>query len=103
MAVSPVVCALTTTNRQIAAMRLENKVAVVVGGGSGMGEAIAHLFAREGAAVAVADISENSAARVARGIQSEQRHGRAYGLDVVEREQVTNVFAAIARDLGGID
>ena len=36
-------------------MRLENKVAVVVGGASGMGEAIGHLFAREGATVVIAD------------------------------------------------
>ena len=46
-------------------MRLAGKVAVVTGGGSGFGEAIAHLFAVEGAAVVVADIDGAAAGRVA--------------------------------------
>lgn len=49
-------------------MRLLDKVAIVTGGGSGFGEAIARTFAREGAKVVVADLVEDAAKRVAAGI-----------------------------------
>ena len=49
-------------------MRLENKVAVVTGGASGMGEAICHLFAKEGAKVVVADYNLDGAEKVANDI-----------------------------------
>jgi NAD(P)-dependent dehydrogenase (short-subunit alcohol dehydrogenase family) len=85
------------------AMRLEGKVAIVIGGASGMGETISHLFAREGAAVAIADVNEASAIRVANAVAPEQGRSRAYRLDVVQPEQVADVFATVSRDLGAID
>ena len=49
-------------------MKLKDKVAVVAGGGSGMGGAIAELFAREGASVIVADLDEDAGRIVTAGI-----------------------------------
>jgi 3-oxoacyl-[acyl-carrier protein] reductase len=50
-------------------MRLENKVAIVTGAGSGFGEAIAKRYAEEGAKVVINDIVEPGAQRVARQIR----------------------------------
>ncbi len=52
-------------------MRLQGKVAIVTGSGSGFGEGIARRFAREGAKVIVADINDDGGKRVAGAIQGE--------------------------------
>jgi len=51
-------------------MRLENKIAVITGAGSGFGEGMAKRFAAEGAKIIVADINADAANRVAREIGS---------------------------------
>jgi NAD(P)-dependent dehydrogenase (short-subunit alcohol dehydrogenase family) len=68
---------MTNSSRRVA-----NKVTVVTGGGSGIGEATAKLLAKEGAKVAVADINESAAGEVARGIVSAGGEAFALALDV---------------------
>ena len=52
------------------AMRLKNKVALISGSGSGIGEATAKRLAQEGAAVVVVDLNEDGARRVTEEIRS---------------------------------
>jgi NAD(P)-dependent dehydrogenase (short-subunit alcohol dehydrogenase family) len=80
-------------------MRLEGKVAVITGGGGGIGEAICRLFAEEGAAVAVADIDGQAARRVADSLPS----SGAWCVDVTRREQVESMAGDVERLLGPID
>jgi NAD(P)-dependent dehydrogenase (short-subunit alcohol dehydrogenase family) len=72
---------------------LANTVAVVTGGGSGIGRATAELFAREGATVVVADLHGDRAEAVAKGIDDAGGTAMAVEADVSTPEGVDHVFA----------
>jgi len=63
-------------------MRLENKVALITGAGSGIGQATAQLFAREGARVAVVDLREDAAKTTAEQIERSGGQALAIRADV---------------------
>jgi 3-oxoacyl-[acyl-carrier protein] reductase len=81
-------------------MRLENKVAIITGGGSGMGRDMAETFAREGAKVAVLDVNEQAAQAVAGGIGNA---AIAIGCDVPRATDVDAAIAATTKAFGGLD
>jgi 2-keto-3-deoxy-L-fuconate dehydrogenase len=77
--------------------RLDGKVAVITGGGSGIGRAIALKFAANGAAVRILDVSQKDADAVATEISSAGGAASAYACDVSNQQQVRSTFSEIAR------
>ena len=84
-------------------MRLKDKVALVTGAGSGFGEGIAKLFAREGAAVVVADINDNAGRTVADQIGAEGCRAAFVHADVTKRDEVKAMIDAAVEQFGKLD
>ncbi|MGW8392639.1 SDR family NAD(P)-dependent oxidoreductase [Pseudoduganella sp. HUAS MS19] len=74
---------------------LNGKKAVITGGGSGIGRAIAMLFARQGALVHIVDVSGQAGRHVASEIQEAGGLARAHACDVAQQAAVQQVFGAI--------
>ena len=84
--------------------RLAGKVAVVTGGGSNVGEAIALRFAREGAKIAVVDLDKDRAQRTVDLVEQEAPGAAAaFVCDVSESASVQDMAAAVAEAFGGVD
>ncbi len=79
--------------------RLEGKVAVVTGAGSGIGEATARMMSREGARVVVADIRRTEAERVA----GELEDAVAAEVDVSDEASVVRMIEVAVDSFGGLD
>jgi NAD(P)-dependent dehydrogenase (short-subunit alcohol dehydrogenase family) len=83
--------------------RFEGKVAVVTGGGSGIGRATCLRFAEEGAAVAVAEIDETRGKGVAEEISRAGGQAISVRTDVADEESVRAAVSRIVASLGRID
>jgi len=83
--------------------RLEDKIALVTGGGAGIGRAIAETFAREGAQVVVADLDGEAAKEVAQAIVKSNGAASAHVVDVTDTPQVKVLMRAIGKAHGRLD
>ncbi len=83
--------------------QMTDKVAIVTGGGSGMGRATCLLFAKEGAAVAVADLNETSGQETVAMIEASG--GRAYFVhtDTADEPSVVHLVKQTAETFGRVD
>jgi len=82
--------------------RLDGKVAVITGAGSGIGRVSAELFAAEGAKVVVADVVATNAAEVAAGIVGTGGEAVAVSVDVSDEAQVATMVHAAVENYGGL-
>ena len=78
-------------------------VVLVTGAASGMGRAIARLFAAEGAKVGATDVNEDAVRAVVDEIRAAGGQAEAWRLDVSSREEVDRVVAEVAKRFGGLD
>jgi 2-hydroxycyclohexanecarboxyl-CoA dehydrogenase len=84
-------------------MDLQDKSALVCGGGGGIGRAVALALARAGAKVAVADIAQDNADKVKREIEGVGVQAMACPVDLAKKADVDRMVAAIVERFGQID
>ncbi len=84
-------------------MRLENRIALITGAGRGIGRAIAEHYAREGARVAVADLTLESAREAVEAIEKAGGTAMALAMDVTDEKAVDQGVAVIVKRWGGLD
>ena len=84
-------------------MRLKNKTAAITGAGSGIGEAAAKRFAKEGADVILLDFNTDSGRQVQDAIKEEGGAAEFMSLDISEWGQVEQIFSAIEKKYDTLD
>jgi len=84
-------------------VRLKGKVALITGAGSGIGRAIATLFAEEGARVIANDVNEKAARETVEKLGAAGSGARAIQADVADSAQVKAMFAEVEREFGALD
>jgi NAD(P)-dependent dehydrogenase (short-subunit alcohol dehydrogenase family) len=84
-------------------MKLKDRVAVITGGGYGIGAAIGRLFAQEGARVALIGRDSARGEKTCQGIRSEGGDCRFYVADVSKADQVAKAAAQILKDYPKVD
>lgn len=82
---------------------LKDKLALITGGGGGLGSAMARGFVREGGRVIVADVQRERAQAVAEGLRAEGGEAWAEAVDVTERAAVQALAESLTQRLGPID
>ncbi|MCM2677625.1 SDR family oxidoreductase [Alkalicoccobacillus plakortidis] len=84
-------------------MQLENKVAIVTGAASGMGRAIAELYAKEGAKVVAADINQAGVEETVHTIKESGGQATAIRVDLAKREEAESMIDLAVETYGTLD
>ena len=82
---------------------LKKKVAIVVGAGRGLGEAIALKLAEAGADVVVADLLKENAEEVAKKIAEKGGVAKGFKIDVTNQKEIDDLVDGIVNEYGKID
>ena len=83
--------------------RFSDKVAIVTGGGGGIGSESARLLARDGAKVVVCDIDSGAAERTAQSVVAAGGAAIAQVCDIASEDEVAKLVATAVREFGGLD
>lgn len=84
-------------------MNLDGKVALITGGGQGIGRAIALRLAKDGADIAIVDLDEAKAKTVAQAVEELGRKATHFRADVSNRDEVYAAIDYAEKELGGFD
>jgi NAD(P)-dependent dehydrogenase (short-subunit alcohol dehydrogenase family) len=82
---------------------LHSKIAAITGGGSGIGKAIAELFATQGAQVYILDLNADTGEETVKHITAQGGNAKFNACNVSDQGLVKNILAAIAQQAGRID
>ena len=84
-------------------MRLKDRIAIVTGGGSGLGAGIAKRFAKEGASLVLADINGDNAEKIATSIRKGQTKAIAVEMDVTDYDAAGDLISRTLNEFGTVD
>lgn len=82
---------------------LSKKTAVITGGGSGIGRAVAEVFAQQGATVFVLELNEEAAQESLKSISAKGGKAHSFACNVADQAVVKNVIAEIVQQAGRVD
>jgi NAD(P)-dependent dehydrogenase (short-subunit alcohol dehydrogenase family) len=83
--------------------RVKDKIAIVTGGGSGIGESTSKLLAKEGAKVAIVDIDDEGGKRVTKEIKAAGGTAEYWHMNIANEKEVEKAFADIVKKFGKLN